>query len=71
MVVRHLSELISSPNGSEKRQVWLRRPGASRALVRGRVLIIYSLKSIASGMLGSAETSNIQADVSENLGNSD
>ena len=30
------------------------------------MLIIHSLRLIASGMLGSAETSMIQADVSEN-----
>ena len=66
MVVGHLSELISTPDGIEKRQVWLRRPGASRAPVRGRVLVIHSLKSIASGMLGNAETPKIQADVSVN-----
>ena len=66
MAVRHLSELISTPDGSEKRQVSLRRPEASRALVRARVLIIHSLMSISSGMLASAETSKIQADVSAN-----
>ena len=30
------------------------------------MLIVHSLKSIASGLLGSAEASKIQADVSEN-----
>ena len=36
MVVGHLSELISTPNGSEKRRVGLRRPAS-----RGGVLINY------------------------------
>ena len=57
MVVRHLSELISATDGGEKRQVLLRRPGASRAPVRGGVLIIHSLNSFARGMMGSAGTS--------------
>ena len=30
MVVTLLSVLISTPDGGEKRQVWLRRPGACR-----------------------------------------
>ena len=65
MVVRHLSELILAPDGSEKRQVWLRRLGASGELVLGRVLIIHSLKSFTGGRLGSAETSRIQSEMSE------
>ena len=35
------------------------------------VLMIHSLKSVTSGMLGSAETLKIQGGVSENLGNSE
>ena len=65
MVIRHLSELLFTPNGSEKGQVWLRRPGASQAPVRGGVLIIHCLKSITCGMLGSVEISEIQSNVSE------
>ena len=65
-VVRHLSELVPPPDGSEKRCVWLRRPGGSRALVQWTALIVHSLKSITSGMLGSAEASKVQAGVSEN-----
>ena len=61
MVVRHLSKLISAPDGSEKSQGWLRRPSASRAFVRGKVLIIHCPKSNPSGMLGSAETSEAGA----------
>ena len=62
MVVSLLSELISTPDGGEKRQVLVATPRS----VRGRVLIIHSQKSITNGMLGSAGTSKIQADVSEN-----
>ena len=40
--------------------------GSSQISARVSLLIIHSLKSIASGMLDSAETSKIQADVSEN-----
>ena len=65
MMVRHLFVVICTLNGSMKRQVWLRRPGASRAPMRGGVLIIHSLEWIASGMLGSVETSKIQANVCE------
>ena len=46
MVVGHLSELISATVGSEKRHVWLRRPRASRALVRGES-VGYSLSQVA------------------------
>ena len=65
MMVRHLGELISTPNGSEKRQLWLRRPGAFRATVRRGALIIHSLMSFTSGMLGIVEISKMQSDVSE------
>ena len=37
-----------------------------RVHVKVLMLIIHSLKSIAGGMLGSAETSKIQADVPKN-----
>ena len=66
MVVGHLSELISATVGSEKRHVWWRRPRASRAPVRWHgLLVIHSVKSFTSGMLGIAETSKIQAGVAE------
>ena len=64
MVVNHRSELVSIPDGIEKRLVWLRRPGAFLAPVRGGVVLIHSLMSFTIGMLDSAETSKIRSDLS-------
>ena len=66
VVVSHLSELVPTLDGCEKCHVGVRRPGASRAPLRGGVWIPHSSKSFTSGMLGSAETIKIQAGVSEN-----
>ena len=56
---------VPTLGGGEKYHVWVRRPGASRAPVRGGVSIIHSPKSFTSGISGNAEESKVQAGVSE------